>query len=308
MLTDDGGLDLDSRVRLAAFEFLETVTARYGDALPWDTLRRGFVFEGTTVPLVSPQGIFKPRILPEMPLSIRTAPSHPYEDAIDYEGLLTYKYRDTAPDHPDNLGLRKAMLRRAPLVYLYGLVPGEYLAVWPIFVVADDPTAQEFKVEVDAPEQQWWIQPDGASLWGEGADRRRYITATTMRRLHQVAFRARVLRAYRERCAVCRLGHALLLDAAHILGDKHPRGRPVVSNGLSLCKLHHAAFDRHILGVRPDLVIELRQDILREHDGPMLVHGLQEFQDRSISVPGSPGLQPDKELLEERYELFRKAG
>jgi putative restriction endonuclease len=198
------------------------------------------------------------------------------------------------------------MLRRVPLVYLYGLVPGEYLAVWPVFVVADDPAAHEFKVEVDKPEQQWWAQPDGASI--EGEDRRRYITATTLRRVHQVAFRALVIRAYQERCAVCRLGHAVLLDAAHILGDKHPKGRPIVSNGLSLCKLHHAAFDRNILGVRPDLVIEIREDILKEHDGPMLVHGLQGFQDRSIHVPRPPDLRPDRELLEERYELFRKAG
>jgi Transglycosylase associated protein/HNH endonuclease len=40
-----------------------------------------------------------------------------------------------------------------------------------------------------------------------------------------------------------------------------------VPNGLSLCKLHHAAFDRHFLGLRPDYVIEVRRDILKEHDG-----------------------------------------
>lgn len=278
----------------------------YGDALPWDVLRKGFLFEGTTVPLVSPQGIFKPRILPEMPLTIRTASSQPYDDGIDYEGLLTYKYRDTGPDHRDNLGLRLAMLRRVPLVYLCGSVPGEYAAVWPAYVVADDTAARAFRVEIDAADQQRGIAADGASIGGE--DRRRYVTTQTLQRLHQVAFRARVLRAYRERCAVCRLGHAVLLDAAHILGDKHPRGRPIVPNGLSLCKLHHAAFDRHILGVRPDLVIEIREDILREHDGPMLLHGLQGFEGKGISVPRPPELRPNRDLLNERYQLFRKAG
>jgi len=54
------------------------------------------------------------------------------------------------------------------------------------------------------------------------------------------------------------------------LPDGHPRGEPIVPNGLALCKLHHAAFDRHILGVRPDLVVEVRLDILREVDGPMV--------------------------------------
>ena len=282
-----------------------------GDALPRQALEDGFDFQGKRVPLLGPQGIFKPKILPDMPLSITTVPvvagrEPPYEDRLDYEGLLTYRYRRTGPDHADNAGLRRAMLRRAPLVYFFGLVPGEYLAVWPAFVVADDQAAEAFKVEVDAPDQQWWTIADGASI--EGEDRRRYITATTLRRLHQVAFRARVLRAYQERCAVCRLGHAVLLDAAHILEDRHPKGLPVVSNGLSLCKLHHAAFDRHILGVRPDLVIEIRKDILTEHDGPMLVHGLQDFAGKGITVPRSPDLRPNRELLEERYQLFRKTG
>ena len=59
------------------------------------------------------------------------------------------------------------------------------------------------------------------------------------------------------------------IDAAHILPDGHPRGEPVVQNGLALCKLHHAAFNRHVLGVRPDLTVELRPDVLREPDGPM---------------------------------------
>jgi hypothetical protein len=43
-------------------------------------------------------------------------------------------------------------------------------------------------------------------------------------------------------------------------------GDPTVSNGLALCKLHHSDFDGHILGVRPDLVVEIREDILREKD------------------------------------------
>lgn len=229
----------------------------------------------------------------------------PYEDEIDPDGLLVYRYRGTNAEHPDNAGLRRAMLRRVPLIYFYGLVPGEYLPVWPVFVVGDLPEALTFRVAVDAPNTLWSSDSSGASLAGE--DRRRYITATTQRRLHQEAFRARVLQAYQDRCAVCRLRHSELLDAAHILYDKHPRGMPIVPNGLALCKLHHAAFDGHILGVRPDLVVEIRDDILREHDGPMLLHGLQGFQGKPVHVPRSESLRPDRELLAERYELFRKA-
>jgi len=117
-----------------------------------------------------------------------------------------------------------------------------------------------------------------------------------------------VLRAYRECCAICRLRHRELLDATHILPDKHPQGDPVVSNGLSLCKLHHAAYDRHILGIRPDCRIDVRMDILEEIDGPMLLHGLQGFQGQPLILPRQSKDQPNREYLAERYELFLRAG
>ncbi|HUG42214.1 MAG TPA: hypothetical protein VMM12_17235 [Longimicrobiales bacterium] len=49
--------------------------------------------------------------------------------------------------------------------------------------------------------------------------RRVYTTRVVWQRMHQASFRDRVLRAYRESCSVCQLGHAELLDAAHILPD-----------------------------------------------------------------------------------------
>jgi putative restriction endonuclease len=116
------------------------------------------------------------------------------------------------------------------------------------------------------------------------------------------------LDAYEETCAVCRLRHWELLDAAHILPDNHPLGEPVVPNGLALCKLHHAAFDADILGVRPDLKIEVRHDVLREADGPMLKVGLQGFDGQIITVPRQKSLRPNVDFLAERYERFRKAG
>jgi len=62
-------------VRTAAFAFLREQSALHGDTLPRTLLARGFVFEGQRVPLLGPQGIFKPAILPELPLSITTARS-----------------------------------------------------------------------------------------------------------------------------------------------------------------------------------------------------------------------------------------
>ncbi len=88
--------------------------------------------------------------------------------------------------------------------------------------------------------------------------------------------------------------------------DGHPLGLPVVPNGLALCKLHHAAFDRHVIGIRPDLKIELRPDLLDEPDGPMLEHGLKRFHGSLIAEPRAAMLRPNRDFLAERYELYRK--
>ena len=65
--------DRDTQVRLAAFAWLRREVDLRGDVLPWSLLLAGFTFEGQRVPLVSQQGIFKPAVLPELPLSIRSA-------------------------------------------------------------------------------------------------------------------------------------------------------------------------------------------------------------------------------------------
>ncbi len=302
--------DLDSQVRMKAFEFLDRALTFHGQTLPRALLEKGFDFEGTRVPLLGPQGIFKPAIL-DVPLSITTVPekegrARPYEDAIT-DGLLTYRYRGTDPRHRDNVGLRTAMTRGLPLVYFFGVVEGSYLPVFPARIVGDDSWGLAFKVSLEessiVPAGEW-PSPDLA----DNALRRRYASVLVQKRLHQLRFRERVLIAYHTQCAMCRLRHQELLEAAHILPDRDERSEPTVDNGMALCKLHHAAFDRHILGVRPDLVIEVRRDILDEVDGPMLRYGLQGMDGQTITVPRSPVQRPRREFLEERYELFRKAG
>lgn len=306
MSRSDSPDTLDHRVRLAAIRFLEQETVRHGDVLPHSVLRRGFTIDDTRVPLWSPQGIFKPAVLPEMPLTIRTAAPEegappPYDDTVGPKGLLRYRYRGTDPDHRDNVGLRLAMQRHVPLIYLFGIVPGQYLPIWPVYVVEDDPDRLTFGVAV---ESERLAEPLPAEI--DQQVRRAYVTRITVHRLHQHSFRERVLRAYRTRCAMCRLRHAELLEAAHIIPDTDG-GEPIVPNGLALCNLHHKAFDRHILGVRPDLTVEVRADILEEVDGPMLEHGLQEMNGVRLDVPGSQRFRPREAFLEARYALFREA-
>ena len=75
---------------------------------------------------------------------------------------------------------------------------------------------------------------------------------------------------------------------------------------MSLCTLHHAAFDRDIIGIDPDYVVRVRRDVLEEEDGPMLTHGLQGFHGTSIFLPTNPASRPDRDLLEVRYGRFRR--
>lgn len=141
----------------------------------------------------------------------------------------------------------------------------------------------------------------------EATIRRRYATRVFRQRLHQTAFRERVVHAYQHHCAVCRLKREELLEAAHIMPDADPLGEPSVPNGVALCRLHHAAFDKYLIGIRPDCVIEVRQDVLDESDGPMLIHGLQGFHGARLVVPRRASWRPDPRLLEERYERFRRS-
>lgn len=298
----------DATVRKAAFDWLEAQTDRHPDALPRGLLAQGFEWHGQRVPLVGPTGIFKPRVLPDIPLTITTVPNGPYEDSFHDEHRLLYRYRGTEPRHRDNVGLREAMRRRVPLIYLFRLIPGRYAAIWPVFIVEDDPENLAFTVMADTRDTiADTLQRRAENEINEEPDalRRQYITSAVQRRLHQRTFRERVLKAYHEQCALCRLRHREFLDAGHIIPDTDPRSEPEVSNGLALCKIHHAAFDGEFLGIRPDNYrIEIRQDVLDEHDGPMLQHGLQGMHGKQVQIPSSKRNQPSREALKYRYERF----
>ena len=302
----------DHAIRLAAGTWLREQTNHFGPELEWSRLLQGFAFRDERIALVNQRGIWKPRQM-EMPLSIRTSPDNPYRDSFDPEtNLLHYRYFGQDANHADNVGLRRAMKTQRPVIYFHGIRTGRYLPVWPAFIVGDNPTSLTFSVAVDNPAfAEEKLSAEGAGISAvAGGDReleRRYTTRTALTRIHQRVFRHRVLRAYQNRCAFCRLRQEPLLDAAHIVPDRDPAGDPVVPNGLSLCKIHHAAFDELFLGVTPKGVIHVRPDLLREKDGPMLRHGLQGLHETRIHRPRRAADHPDPDRLNRRYQEFRQA-
>ncbi len=211
-------MDSDLAIRLAAFSWLTEKTAAFGDVLPRTLLQEGFIFEGTRIPFVAPHGIFKPKVL-DLPLTITTTPGSPYNDTFSSDGLLTYRYRGTNPNHSDNVGLRKIMEQKRPLVYLHGVVSGQYLTIWPVYIVADDPATLAFKVAVDDV-ANIEVQADQLLTLKENMiARRAYITATVKVRLHQRSFRERVLEAYRtrSRCAICVTGNCSMQRTSYLI-------------------------------------------------------------------------------------------
>jgi len=294
----------DITIRRAVFDWLTEQRQEHGEAFSRASLE-SFSLDGKRIPLVGPQGIWKPAVC-ELPLSITTVEGR-YPDTIDGQaGKLSYSYRRNDPDHRDNAGLRTASAERVPLVYFHSIEPGSYVAAYPASVVGDDRVHERFAVQVDDISAAYELATNRVADDGAEA-RREYVTRTVRQRLHQELFRERVLRAYQDRCALCSLRHQELLDAAHITPDSHPEGDPVVSNGVALCKLHHAAFDRLFFAVRPDYVIEVKPSILAEHDGPMLVVGLQQIHGKLLLLPRRPSDRPDPKRLEQRYADFLRA-
>lgn len=277
-----------------------------------EDFRLGFDFEGERYPLVNPQrGIFKPRSM-KFALSIRTVVPRVggrvwYDDQRDahrqiYEGdeVVDYAFMGTDPKAPENRWLREAMDNRIPLVYFLGTAPGMYLPIIPTFIAGWDPVQLKAKLSFGLPGE---TRADPSETVAE----RRYALRQVKARLHQKTFREAVMSAYQGRCALSGLPEIRLLDAAHIVSDKDEEfGQPVVSNGLPLSKLHHAAFDAHLIGISPDYRVAVSDRLLAVNDGPTL-EALKKLHDLPIRFPRRRQDFPDRDRLALRFEAFLKS-
>ena len=136
---------------------------------------------------------------------------------------------------------------------------------------------------------------------------RRYALREVQQRVQQAQFRAAVISAYGGRCALSGLPEQVLLDAAHIINDADEKlGRPVVTNGLPLSKIHHAAFDAHLLGIDPDYWMRVSDRLMAINDGPLL-EALKQLNRKVILLPKHEQHWPDRDRLALRFELFKSA-
>jgi putative restriction endonuclease len=306
-------LDFDWRLRLAVFDRVSSLKREPNDLVSARDLNLGIEFEGQHVPIWNQQrGIYRPAVLGKGGAAltiVTTAPKigkpAPYDDHLgEDDDWIAYRYRGTDPFTFDNVALQRAGELQRPLLYLVGIRPGEYDPLFPAYVVDDDPSTLTAHVSIGAPVS---VRQPISEVAANFAIERRYHTIAVKQRLHQRKFRELVLAAYKERCAMCNLGHTSLLDAAHILEDRDERGRPEIPNGVALCNIHHSAYDANILGISPDYLVHVKEAILAEHDGPMLRYGLQALQHQRIQLPKSIEHRPRLDYLADRFDRFRAA-
>lgn len=291
---------LDEELRSAAFAYLDRLRDLHGDRIPWKALQ-AFEHAGRRRALITQRGIRWLTGMPALTFTTTFSPDPsraPYADGVGADGFPRYKYQGTDPARTDNVAMKLAAELGRPLAWFVGSGDGVYSATYPVYVVAHDDAALEFTVALDEEQRALWDEPRV-----DAVTRRRYAERLTRQRLHQPIFRSRVLRAYDTRCTICRLRHAPLLDAAHIRSDAQG-GPPVVTNGLAMCKIHHAAYDQHLISVTSAYTVEVRPSVLEEDDGPMLLHGLQEVHGWGIELPRRRAELPDRDLLAERHAQF----
>ena len=303
--------DSDAAMRLAAFEHVRRLSERH-PYLTSAELAPGFQFQGQRIPLINPQrGIFKPQQMDRL-LSIKTVFPKPggkvwYDDQRQvhrqiFEGdeTVEYAFMGTDPNAADNRWLREAMDSQVPVIYFLGIAPGRYQAVIPTYIVDWDAAGLRCRIAFGEVDRIAAPPPESVA-------ERRYALRVVRQRLHQASFREAVVAAYGGRCAFSRLPEPLLLDAAHIIADQHEAlGQPIIANGLPLSKIHHAAFDAHLIGIDPDYGLHVAERLLVQSDGPML-EALKQLHGGRLHLPERAKDRPDRNRLALRFEQFRRA-
>lgn len=284
-------------LRERIFDKVRGMTDEYGGFWTLNQLKE-FTIDGQKIPLLIQGGIHNPSIF-DATLSVMSVANGPYIDKYDENGVLQYKFANAGGDNTagTNKKLLVAMETQTPIILWVRPLSNLYVPFIGAFVISAN--FLEGHVEI-APDAIAKLQTEA----GMSEIERRYATVETKRRVHQPVFRARVLSAYERRCAICRLNHADLLDAAHIIPDADEGGSASVPNGLSLCKIHHAAYDRNLLGIDPDYKVHIDAALLEEIDGPMLQHGLKAMHLTEITTPSAIANKPDRDKLAQRFELF----
>ena len=304
--------DTDNQIRRAALEWLTKMQRINKGKIQVDPSQIKFWVPKLKAEIRADdtrKGIWKPRQARAC-LSIKTSYKHIYNDDFSESSrLIEYKYRAQGGyDHFDNKNLRLAMELKLPMLYFLGIEARLY-QVELVQIFKETPAKDGILLGVITVQDALRLLSAGATtdvqLVTEPDDPEiLYRTYTARQRLYQAEFRSRVMHAYNGQCTICHLRHKSLLDAAHIIPDAKG-GKPEVTNGLSLCRIHHSAYDQNILGIDDKYRVHINREMLEEHDGPMLQYGFKQMNKCDIILPRNLKDHPDKGKLAERFNEFQ---
>ena len=317
--------EIDQQIRLKAFEHISKLPD-HGGVLHYSQLDLGFYFRGKRITLHNRQkGIHKPQQMKSL-LSIKTVfpkslKQATYRDQIEvynqiYEGAeqLDNSFMGTNPKASENLHLLRAYENRIPIIYFIGTDNGYYLAEFPVYIVGWDDHKLEAKVSFGKIAEIQNLQLPGASPDLTPIERK-YTHTTVKMRIHQPRFRAAVMDAYKNRCAITGFPeprstqpqHKVpLIDVAHIVEDKNPKfGQPEVRNGLPLTKLHHAAYDAKLIGIDSNYKLHVSKTLWDIKDGQTL-ELLKSMQGQHLKLPSNRKHYPDPERLRYKFKQFEE--
>ncbi len=305
---------LNDQIRAAAGLAIQKLIRDKGDnVFTWAEINNGFEVAGNKIHFATKAaGIFKPKELTDdAALSVKQVrPSRrgrdaPYQDKELNNGIVSYQLEGTGEETRFNRTLEQAHKKQLPLIFFRGISDGLYEAFYPVYVEDFSYPNHEALLVFDAPSNA------AGNLSGNAINETNelvaeYTFSQRRNRLHQKAFRQRILSAYGLRCALTNLPLVDLLEAAHIISDSKG-GPPSVQNGIAMTTFHHTAFEANLMGIDPDGKIVLNSQVRGTRDGPMFNHGLLELEGRKIRFPTYVGHHPSRDFLALKFDEFLAA-
>lgn len=291
-------MDENLAIREAAIRYCRLLSLRWGEAVPYEELAKGFPYGSTRIKLVGPQGVFKPKELIDGALTLLSTLASRYEDEhLDGDEVL-YDYAPTQREY-ENDGLKRiaALGRSVILLKQVKAKPRpEYMVFAPVAIMGFDDAVRKVRLNLEpAAQEALGVPAPAPSVFSKA-----YAETIAKARLHQAHFRRETLVAYGHRCCVCELRERPLLDAAHIIPDRLPEGIATVKNGLAMCPTHHRAYDQDVLLVRENYRVEVRRDRLEHADSASTAKMLLDYEGKTIWLPRDEAFRPGAVFLKQR--------